>query len=302
MDALIPRGPHGGDGSQLAELLGIDPAAVLDLSASLNPVAPHITDLVARHLDAIKVYPDPTSAACAVAEMVGVDSDRVVMTNGGAEAIAVVAQLLPSGRVHPPEFSLYERHLVEVSASGPLWRSNPNNPTGLLADSADFADVWDEAFYVLATGDWTRGDGHSWRLGSLTKAFACPGLRIGFIVVPESHDAADVRRLVPRWSLNAIAAAIVPDLVELSEGPEWCSRIDVLRSQLSDLVRQFGLVPEPSDSNFVVVRDCPGLRDGLARQGVLIRDTTSFGFSGVRIAVPSEAGLERLAAAMAATL
>ena len=37
---LLAPGAHGGEGPRLAALLGIDPGEVLDLSQSLNPVAP----------------------------------------------------------------------------------------------------------------------------------------------------------------------------------------------------------------------------------------------------------------------
>ena len=72
-----------------------------------------------------------------------VDPDRLLLTNGGAEAIALVGAEL-GGRVEEPDFALYPR------GGGPLWRSNPHNPTGRLARGP--ADVWDEAFYPLATG------------------------------------------------------------------------------------------------------------------------------------------------------
>ena len=86
------------------------------------------------------------------------DDDLVVLTNGGAEAVALVAQLERVGSVVDPEFSLYRRHLQEVRPDAPRWRSNPSNPLGLLADADATARVWDEAFYPLATGDWSRGD------------------------------------------------------------------------------------------------------------------------------------------------
>ena len=51
----VPRpGPHGGDGAQLAAAFGLDPGSILDLSASLNPVAPDPGEVVAKHLDALR--------------------------------------------------------------------------------------------------------------------------------------------------------------------------------------------------------------------------------------------------------
>ena len=84
-----------------------------------------------------------------------------MLTNGGAEAIALVAAELPVGNVIEPDFSLYRRHLARIDESAPRWRSNPSSPHGELAGDDETAGVWDEAFYALATGAWTRGDAES---------------------------------------------------------------------------------------------------------------------------------------------
>lgn len=281
---------HGGDGARVAEALGLDPATILDLSLSLNPVALDPRPIVAAHLDALGRYPDPSAAHSALAKAMNLDPARLLLTNGGAEAIALVAARL-GGSVREPEFSLHPR------GEGPIWRSNPHSPSGLLAAPHDHAEVWDEAFYALATGTWTRGDADSVVVGSLTKILACPGLRLGYVVASPSFIAT-LRSDQPEWSVNGVAAEALPDLLAGLDLPGDAARIRVLRAQLEELLHDFDLRVRPSEANWVLV-DAPGLRSALAPHGVVVRDCASFGLDGVvRIAVPNDAGRARLREAL----
>ena len=296
-------GAHGGDAAAVAAALGWEPSEILDLSASLNPEAPDLSALAAGRLDSLGRYPDAGPATEAMAAALGTTPDGVLLTNGGAEAIALVAGDLGRAAVaRPVEFSLYARHLGEAvdpadDPAAPRIRSNPNNPTGCLAAAGDRAAVWDEAFYPLATGRWSRGDvAAGWAavaIGSLTKVFACPGLRVGYV----HAEPAVIARLAdrqPRWALNGLAAALVPELLARADLPAWAAANARRRAALTTAIPGV----EPSDANFVVVRVDEGAaatRARLARNGVLVRDCTSFGLPHhVRVAVPDEAGLARL--------
>jgi histidinol-phosphate/aromatic aminotransferase/cobyric acid decarboxylase-like protein len=265
---VIPAaGAHGGDGPAVARALGLDPAAVLDLSATLNPHAPNVVTLAARHLGALRHYPDAGAATRLLAEAMGVTPERLVLTNGGSEAIALVAGAL----------------------------GGPHNPTGLLAAPGERADVWDEAFHPLATGRWTAGR-PGVVVGSLTKVFACPGLRLGYVL---ADDAARLTRAQPHWSVGSLALAVLPDLLERADLSAWAAAVAAGRQRLAAVLAGHGLAPAPSDAPWVLVR-APGLRDRLAPLGVVVRDCASFGLPGhARIAVPDEAGLARLDAALA---
>jgi histidinol-phosphate/aromatic aminotransferase/cobyric acid decarboxylase-like protein len=299
MSGIPPAGVHGGDGARLAAALGVDVGDVLDLSASMNPVAPEPAGVVGRHLDALGRYPDPGRATAALAEAMAVDRRHLLLTNGGAEAIALVAAEV-GGHVEGPEFALYRRHLTGDGGGG-RWRSNPHNPTGLLAPAGDTAAVWDEAFWPLATGTWTRGDAHNGAvvLGSLTKLLACPGLRIGYVMTTDEDLVARLTSRQPQWSLNGLAAAALPELLATVDLAGWAEAVRRLRDDLAAVLRSHGLEPRSSDANWLLV-EAPGLRERLAPHAVLVRDCASFGMDGVmRIAVPDAAGLARLDAALA---
>ena len=283
---MIPEaGAHGGDGARVATSLGRD---VLDLSLSLNPLAPDVDRLLVRHLDAVRTYPDVSDATRALTEAMGTSPKRLLLTNGGAEAIALVAAELGGGVADEPDFSLLPR------GDGIRWRSNPNNPSGRLAAANVRVDVWDEAFYPLAAGEWTRGDNAVVVVGSLTKLFACPGLRLGYVL---ADDVERFARRQPEWSVNGLAAAVLPELLDTADLPGWSKKISDLRADLTGLLAAFD--PQPSDANWVLCAEAPRMRDRLAPHGLLVRDCTTFGLPDhARVAVPDDAGLERLEEAL----
>jgi len=307
-----PPGAHGGDGPALAAALGVSPSEVLDLSQSLNPFAPDLRSRVRELVDegVLSRYPDESRATAALGEVIGCDPRLVVPTNGGAEAIALVAAEVGRGFVAGPEFSLYEEHLRAlrtggVDPSGARFRSNPNNPLGTLADPSDSAEVWDEAFYPLATGAWSRRDFEqgAFVVGSLTKLFACPGLRAGYVVAPDEKRADAIRARRPHWSLNSLACELLPDLLAGADLERWAGALAKARAEMACLLRSCGLVVHDTEACWLLVEDPGGLRDRLAEEGVLVRDCASFGLRGTcRIAVLAPERLERVAVALDAAL
>jgi histidinol-phosphate/aromatic aminotransferase/cobyric acid decarboxylase-like protein len=132
----------------------------------------------------------------------------------------------------------------------------------------------------------------------MTKLFACPGLRLGYVLA----DAPFITRVAgrqPRWSVNGLALAALPELLEGADLVGWAGAVGELRAELIDTLLAYGLRPLPSAANYVLVADAAGLRSRLAPHGVLVRDGASFGLADhVRIAVPSPAGLRRLRVAL----
>lgn len=301
MSSIGPTGQHGGDGRRVAARFGLDPAQVLDLSASLNPFAPPVAELLVNHVGLVTEYPDPEAGSRLLAEKIGVDPRRFVLTNGGAEAIALVAQIVEAGTITEPEFSLYRRHLPTVTDSSAVakadnrWRSNPNNPMGALAAADDSALVWDEAFYPLATGRWTRGDEASWRLGSLTKLWSCPGLRLGYVIAPTVNEADAVRQLQPRWAVNGLALGLIPELLALTDLTGWAIDTAKLRDRFVNELKLLGLEVSPSSANWVLLPNTRGLKERLAPAGIIVRDCASFGLSDThRVALPSPDSFDRV--------
>ncbi len=271
--------------------MGVGPESILDLSQNLNPFAPDVGVIAARRLDSLRSYPDPATATRLLAEVIGVEYQRLVLTNGGAAAVAAVAREI-GGRVRSePEFGLHPR-----GVDGPEWRSDPHNPTGVLARAGETADVWDEAFYPLATGRWSGSAGRTGVVvGSLTKVFACPGLRLGYVIADGAERFA---RHQPEWAVGSLGLAVLAEMLGCTDLPGWSRAIAASRSDLADVFGRYGWPVTAADAPWVLVR-APGLRDLLAPEGIVVRDCTSFGMPDhIRVAVPDSSGLNRLARAL----
>ena len=285
----------------------MDPSSLLDLSQNLNPFAPNAAAIAGHHLNSLRFYPDTATASRLLAETLGVDSGRLALTNGGSEAISLVTAAV-GGRVwSEPEFGLYPRRNENPETmrpslstgkradhSEPVWRSDPHSPSGRLAAPDEAADIWDEAFYPLATASWT-GARPGITVGSLTKVFACPGLRLGYMI---ADDAQEFTRRQPEWPVGSLGLAMLPDLLENADLARWSSEIASHRQELAELFTDRGFDVQTADAPWVLV-NALNLRERLAPHGVVVRDCSSFGMPGTtRVAVPDAEGLERLAVAL----
>lgn len=204
---------------------------------------------------------------------------------------------------------------------------NPNNPTGELLPASVLRAAWrrarpagarlllDEAFidFVPRPERWSlrqdaAADPALVVVGSLTKFFALPGLRIGYAVAhPETLRG--LRSLQPAWSVNALAqAAAVAALADVPYRARARRLIARERRRLTTALAQVpGFRPYPSAANFVLV-DCRGTgrtaawwRDALGPHGLLIRDCANFeGLDAfhLRVAVRLRGDAERLTAAL----
>lgn len=155
---------HGGDIFGASRRLNLEPGEIYDFSANINPLGPSPKAMTAirENLDLIRHYPDPhcTQLRRALARHLGVTPGEIVLGNGAAEIIYLLARVLQCrrGLVPAPTFIEYseavegnggsclEIHLDEAenfALSGSriktalpeadiVFLCNPNNPTGRL--------------------------------------------------------------------------------------------------------------------------------------------------------------------------
>jgi L-threonine-O-3-phosphate decarboxylase len=213
-----------------------------------------------------------------------------------------------------------------------VWLANPVNPTGRLwpaesrwvwLRSATAVTVVDEAYLPLRPDGEARSltYGASWRqrwvapllvLRSLTKLYALPGLRLGYVVGPP--DAlARVREQLPPWSVNTLAqtagVAALRDDDYLRRTHAWFAAEQPALGQALAEFAAFDVIP--SEANFYLLRlrspepSSTVLTARLRERGIAIRDASNFvGLNDryVRVAVRTSADNGRLLDALRSVL
>ncbi|MBJ3814546.1 threonine-phosphate decarboxylase [Shimwellia pseudoproteus] len=204
-----------------------------------------------------------------------------------------------------------------------LFLCTPNNPTGLLPQAdlllaiarrcaaLDIALVMDEAFLDFLPQcpgmiPHLAQMPHVWVLRSLTKFFAIPGLRLGYLVAGDIAGVAAMRQRQQPWSINAFAA--LAGEVILSDGAYQQATFDWLNSARPALYQALsglpGLTVWPGVANYLFMRcDVAGLalQEALLTQGILIRHCGNYpglDYRYYRVAVKSPVANQRLIAAL----
>lgn len=305
---------------------GASDPTLLDFSANVNPlgVPDRVRAVLADGASRVDRYPTPDARefAAAVARHHRIPAQCILPGNGSSDLIYLVARLFAGrpGRVVVPAFTEYED---ACEASGiPLdhaspevtFLGNPSSPEGRLRPREDvlgldgtlvvdeaFMDFVDERESLLVRA---AEDPRLLVLRTLTKFYAIPGLRLGYLVaVPET--ISKLRMLQPPWNVNALAEAAGLVALEEHEYAEFTRRfVRERREELSKGLKGSGLEPLHSVTNYILCRvvDASVLCAELLKRGIVARNCDSFtGLEKnryVRFAVRKRSENERLVAAL----
>lgn len=203
-----------------------------------------------------------------------------------------------------------------------LFLCTPNNPTGLMPDESlllaivarcralGIRLIVDEAFLDFLPE--RRGltaclaeNPHLWVLRSLTKFYAIPGLRLGYLLNSDPQVIASLRERQMPWTINAMAAlageVILEDKAYQQATLRW---IGAERPRLYQRLKQLpGITLREGQANYLFLRcDIAGLdlQRALLEKHVLIRSCANY--PGLderyfRVAVRSPAENDRLVTA-----
>lgn len=265
-----------------------------------------------KHIGVIENYPEPEpySLEAMIAQRMDIPAACVLVTSGATEAIYLMAQTFAHRFRHYaigclPTFSEYadacemfgmtRRDDRSHTDDALLWLCNPNNPTGIALDSAAVKrmrhgyrlTVIDQSYEdytfkpLMAAQDAVQDDRYV-LIHSLTKTYAIPGLRIGYITASPTI-IRELRHYVRPWAVNAMAIAAakwltahdtkaIPDLEAYLAEANW------LRQQLNLIP---GIKVGATHTSFMTASieqaTACELKEWLAtRHGLLVRDASNF--------------------------
>jgi threonine-phosphate decarboxylase len=281
-------------------------------------------------MDAIRSYPEPSAASLEmmIAHDCSIDPDEVLVTSGAVDAIYLIAQAYRhegTSHVMQPTFREYEDACrvfgYHESEDGALcWLCNPNNPTGDMMAAEEVLALAERHRLLIVDQsyeDYTMasllqpadvvGRDDIILLHSMTKRYAVPGLRLGFVTA-SSSVISRLREQYRPWAINALSLEAGKWLVQRGETAiadleSYLAETHRLRGMLNDIE---GIEAQPTQTNFFLctIRQATAaaLKEYLAREhGILIRDASNF--TGLtphhfRIATQSPAENDALATAI----
>ncbi|MBQ9668482.1 MAG: pyridoxal phosphate-dependent class II aminotransferase [Prevotella sp.] len=270
---------------------------------------------LAGRLATVTNYPEPAPASLEerLATILSLEPEQVMATNGATEAIYLVAQAYSGRRsaILAPTFSeyadacrlsdhliLYIERLADLPADAQLlWLCNPNNPTGTVVDHDALLNCIDSRPQTLFVIDasyapftqrplLTPAEGarrtNVVMLHSMTKRFAVPGLRLGYVTANAEVIRLLRRRQMP-WSIGSLSQLAALYLLEHREDYALPTAQLISECQrMAQALQATGMIDvHPSDTHILLCRlrqgTAAGLKERLARRhGLLIRDAANF--------------------------
>ncbi len=250
--------------AEAARIAGVRPDDVLRFDANTAPGPPAAArpEALADALARVHGYPHGgyPELVAAIAAYAGVEPENVVLGAGADDLILLAARTFagPGDRVaivDEPTYPLYRVAVwlagADVGSESPAvtFCCRPHNPTGALNEIPVARPlVVDEAYFEYCGESAALAPGVV-VIRTLSKAFALAGARVGYALAEPELARALNDRQAPA-PISTLSAALA--LAALAEPPDVRPLL-AERERLALGLRELGLVPLPSATNFLYV-------------------------------------------------
>lgn len=265
------------------------------------------------HINVIHSYPEPDAGSLIrlLAEQNGVTEQNLCVTNGATEAIYLIAQTFAHAKsaIFYPTFSEYgdackiNKHTVqqiksldEVPADTDLvWLCNPNNPTGTVIDKNVLIEyikghsnqyiIIDQSYEHFTLKElFSISEAVQFQnvilLHSMTKHFAIPGLRLGYITA-HADTVMNISGYCMPWSVNGLAIEAGKFLLENGQAMDITNYLKETKRLQKNLECLQKIIVSPTDTHFFLCKLAERKASDLKRYlidsySILIRDASNF--------------------------
>lgn len=294
------RTPAAIDLSDNTNLWGVPPAASRAIHAATSASmtrypALYAADVKRAIADYIGVPPEMVVTGCGSDDVLdsairafGEPGDRIAYPDPSFAMIPIFARMNGLTGVAVPLSPEHDLHAdAFIAADSKIsYLCTPNNPTGRafsrdaverVVNSTQGVVIIDEAYAEFADRDCldlASASPHVLVSRTLSKAFGLAGLRVGYAI---GHPAliAEVEKSRGPYKVSSVAQMAAVSALTVDR--EWVMHAVAEavenRARLIDALRQMGLEPLPSDSNFVLVPvpDATSADRRMREQGVAVR-------------------------------
>ena len=243
-----------------------------------------------KQLENIGNYPEVASESLnqQIAQFHGLKQENILVTNGATEAFYLLALLFKSmvSDIFVPSFAEYadacklHRHkinyinnelitTIHTSDAHLVWLCNPNNPDGKIIEPKELEIfitankksqiILDEAYTDFTIKNISLIDKikeleNLIIVRSLTKKYAIPGLRLGYIAASEKV-IKNLMQVKEPWSVNSIAIEAGKFLLKEEESYfDIAELMDLSFDFQKDLAEIHGIEVIPSQTSFFLVK------------------------------------------------
>ncbi|MDQ6974617.1 MAG: aminotransferase class I/II-fold pyridoxal phosphate-dependent enzyme [Mariprofundaceae bacterium] len=279
--------PHGGAIEAAAQTWHCHSSDILDVSTGLHPIGQPkwLGAWMQEHADLAARYPDKKGepARSLLANDLGVLPEQVWMIAGAQAAIEIIFQAMPwqSLAIQVPCYNepircaqragcdvlAFERGQAIPQADA-LWWTSPSNPFGETTSMPDYQQaVLDESYMAFSERRSLGVLSDTIRVGSLTKNFCIPGLRLGYVVAEESIIEM-LSQWLPPWASSTFVLHLLEKL--LPEADVRDQQVQASRLRLEKLFAKHHWQYHPSQASFILAKPRHGMPD-FAQQRILVR-------------------------------
>lgn len=266
-------------------------------------------------ISAIHSYPEPDAYTLKLllADKSDIKKENIWITNGATEAIYLIAQAFAQYRsaIVCPTFSEYRdacimnKHIIDYVFSledvpeqcNMVWICNPNNPTGKVKEKQAILDyirshpeqyiILDHSYEYFTVKEILK-DNQAVQyknvviLHSMTKKYAIPGIRLGYVVA-DRRTIDKISAFSMPWAVNTLAQQAGMFLLQngFQDAFDINGYLNETKRFIGEINKIKGIEVLQTDTHFFLCRldkkKASDLKKYLIdKHGILIRDASNF--------------------------